>query len=327
MLERRSSDVVTLAVTPVVDLDVLGVLTELGVESIHVNGDEISAKCPGHERNVGRPDRHASWGINAITGLHYCFSCGYRGNVSTLYMDITGDKPPADLQERALLSALTAAVKEAPKSYSIVDSGSDEVDEFEWGYWVPLGPKVLRRRYLSRFAAEAYGVAFDTYRGGVVTPVFSERGDMVGGQWRLLSGPITLPTDFKKSDHLFGLGVAKSFDTVALVESPLDAVRMYSVGIPAVSSLGANVSDQQVYLLNRYWKMVVIATDNDSPGIRAGISVSSRLRRMGCPTMWFDYTGLLDADGSPAKDPGDVADDDALVRSWGNSLRVGDLSG
>ena len=37
------------------------------------DGSELVAKCPAHE------DRKPSWSINANSGQHHCFSCGWGG--------------------------------------------------------------------------------------------------------------------------------------------------------------------------------------------------------------------------------------------------------
>ena len=39
--------------------------------------------------------------------------------------------------------------------------------------------------------------------------------------------------------------------------------------------------------------------------------------------MKWNYEGLMDEEGEPAKDPGDVDDDDLLLASWARTLRMG----
>jgi DNA primase len=50
------------------------------------------------------------------------------------------------------------------------------------------------------------------------------------------------------------------------VESSFDAIRLDQVGLPAVATLGANVSNSQVELLKRYFNNIIIIADNDEAG-------------------------------------------------------------
>ena len=46
-----------------------------------------------HEQRTGKPDRHPSWSINQYTYSHFCFSCGYKGTLTSLIIDVTGEAP------------------------------------------------------------------------------------------------------------------------------------------------------------------------------------------------------------------------------------------
>lgn len=113
---------------------------------------------------------------------------------------------------------------------------------------------------------------------------------------------------------LFGLYEMRQFNRVALVESPLDAVRLYGLGIPAVSSFGAWVSPTQVELLSRNFTSVVMMLDNDKAGKESTIHTAEALRRRGTIAIPFSYRGLK------SKDPGDVEDDNMLLANWEWSL-------
>jgi hypothetical protein len=41
-----------------------------------------------HHIRTGRADNSPSWWINTETGMHICFSCGYKGNLLQLVCDI-----------------------------------------------------------------------------------------------------------------------------------------------------------------------------------------------------------------------------------------------
>jgi len=138
----------------------------------------------------------------------------------------------------------------------------------------------------------------------------------MGAQYRQKGAVYTLPEGMEKRHTLFGYHQARPFDYCAVVESPLDAVRLFQVGVPAVSSLGAWVSAEQVRLLARNFSTVYAALDNDKAGAQGVEILTAGLRKHGCAVVPWDYTGLVDAEGNPAKDVGDVASDAALVASW-----------
>ena len=73
----------------------------------------------------------------------------------------------------------------------------------------------------------------------------------------------------EKSKTLFGYHEVKDGDWAVLVESPLDAVRLFGLGIPAFAALGAWVSREQVTLMARCFSYVILALDNDKAGREA----------------------------------------------------------
>jgi DNA primase len=112
--------------------------------------------------------------------------------------------------------------------------------------------------------------------------------------------------------------IAPDFDTVCLVESPLDAVRLWQCNIPAVSSMGAGVSNLQVELLSRHYSIVVLALDNDAAGHAASQRLEFMLRKRKTASTVWRY-----AHGNGAKDVGDYRDDDDIIADFRTSYRLG----
>ena len=50
------------------------------------------------------------------------------------------------------------------------------------------------------------------------------------------------------------------------MESSFDAIRLDQVGLPAVATLGANVSSTQIELLQKYFNNIIVIADNDEAG-------------------------------------------------------------
>ncbi len=101
----------------------------------------------------------------------------------------------------------------------------------------------------------------------ITIPVHAPDGMPVGFVGRSIEGK-----DFKntpglpKSKILFNLHRIKTADMVYVVESSFDAIRLDQVGFPAVATLGANVSNVQIELLQKYFNNIVVIADNDEAG-------------------------------------------------------------
>jgi DNA primase len=134
---------------------------------------------------------------------------------------------------------------------------------------------------------------------------------------------LTQPKGLPKSTTLFGYQQVYEQDYAVLVESPLDAVRLFGLGIPAIASLGAWVSHEQVALMARCFAAVYIALDNDKAGREGAEKATDMLRRRRCAAIPWRYDGLMDEDGKPAKDVGDVVSDDHLMEAWASTQRWG----
>lgn len=103
-----------------------------------------------------------------------------------------------------------------------------------------------------------------------------------------------------KSKILFNLHRAKKHDAVYVVESSFDAIRLDQNGIPAVATLGANVSQNQTELLTKYFNNAIVIGDNDEAGKGMQEKILDRL----------GSRATLITIPSRFKDIGDMTDDD-----------------
>jgi hypothetical protein len=274
-----------------------------------------------HLKRTGRQDRHPSWSINRTTFLHSCFSCGYGGTLTNLLIDMTGSAPE-DLEETLNRESFLRRMVETRRE-------PDEVVTPELTDWVlmhrmvPVPDRMLGLKWLRRQAIDAYQVRwYQEYRQWVL-PLRGIDGTLLGAQYRQKGAVFTLPEGVPKSLTFFGHEVVKNHDYAVLVESPLDAVRLFGLGIPAFSTLGAWVSHEQVRIMARLFSHVIVALDNDKAGQDSEAVVIPMLHKAGCPAVKWDYTGLKDEEGKPAKDVGDVPDDAALLSAWDRTRRFG----
>lgn len=298
-------------------IDVRGLLEQAGVQLTRETTDELWGLCPMHEERTGRPDVHPSWSINKATAKHHCFSCGYAGSLTGLLVDLTGFAPAdleMDLNRESFFKTLADARRQPDE---VLEDSRPLLTEF--GLINHLGDvpdRMLASRYLQRWAIDAYRVRWNGDTKQWVLPMWHPSGELLGAQYRQKGAVFTLPEGMEKRHTVFGYHVARPFDHCAVVESPLDAARLFQIGVPAVALLGAWVSAEQVSLLARNFSAVYMALDNDKAGREGTEILSNGLRKHGCAAVPWCYDGLVDSEGQVAKDPGDVADDSALLASW-----------
>ncbi len=121
---------------------------------------------------------------------------------------------------------------------------------------------------------------YDAFRGRIMFPITDIRGRIIafGGralgdhQPKYLNSPETKL--YNKSRNLFGLSYArggiKKLDYAVLVEGYMDFMIPFQHGIEnLVASLGTSLTPQQVKLLGRYTREVVVSYDPDSAGLAA----------------------------------------------------------
>ena len=306
-------------------IELLNLLGDAGVQQLREGDREIAGACPRHVQRTGHADRHPSWSISKHTYKHHCFSCGYGGSLDQLLSDLTGAAPGEDLvqvlKEQSLVKRWTEARAEPrPLVESLVPRLTD------WSLLNTLRDvpqRFLERRRLKREAIDAYQVRYSADTKQVVMPIRSATGELLGAQYRQVGSVLTLPPEIPKSKTLFGYSLVSRYDFAAIVESPLDAVRLFGAGVPAVAALGAWVSADQIRLLSLAFSVVYLALDNDKAGRDGAEIVRRGLRRRHTAAVDWDYTGLVDAKGRKAKDVGDVADDDSLREAWGRTQRFG----
>jgi hypothetical protein len=105
----------------------------------------------------------------------------------------------------------------------------------------------------------------------------------------------------RKSRSLFGLQQATG-RRVFVVESPLDVARFLRYGHSAVATYGAAMSTEQLDVITRTFRQIVLAYDNDRAGWDASTTVAERLRTVyGRPALYYRYPP-----NSHGEDPGSL---------------------
>ena len=128
-----------------------------------------------------------------------------------------------------------------------------------------------------------YKLGYSEAQDMVTIPQYDPSGTIcVGFVARSVEGK-----DFKntpklpKSKILFNLHRVRTSGTAYVVESSFDAIKLHQQGIPAVATLGANVSNKQCDILLKYFNQVIVIGDNDDAGKMMGEKVLTRIGSRG----------------------------------------------
>ncbi len=119
------------------------------------------------------------------------------------------------------------------------------------------------------------GNYYDCFRNRVMTPIIDVRGNVIAFGGRVLddSKPKYVNTNdtlvYKKSNEVFGLNFAKDSgkSEIILCEGYMDVIAMNQAGFTnCVAGCGTALNSEQVNLISRYAKSVILAYDNDEAG-------------------------------------------------------------
>jgi DNA primase len=269
-------------------------LTGLGIETYGARGSEVRALCPGHLERTGKPDHNPSWSINADTGAHNCFSCGFRGSLQYLISFMNGI-PIGEAEEwiSANTSDLARRLERALEPKKVVEDSTIDLTEANLAAYGTPSFEHLKSRGLTSAAAVYHGILFDARKQCWIIPIRDRHGKLLGWQEKGVHGRYfnNYPTGIQKSRSLFGYDRYKG-GTMVVVESPLDVVRLASVGIEGgVATYGTSISQEQLNLIKGADK-VLIAMDNDEAGIRASQDILKKSLDMWFDCWFFNYSGI-----------------------------------
>lgn len=130
----------------------------------------------------------------------------------------------------------------------------------------------------ARLARKGQKGYYDNFRNRVMTPIIDVRGNVIAFGGRVLddSKPKYINTGdtlvYKKTNELFALNFAKDSkeDALILCEGYMDVIAMHQAGFTnAVAGCGTALTTEQVRLISRYAKEVILTYDADEAGQKA----------------------------------------------------------
>jgi len=279
------------------------VLSGSGINIEKEAESEYVVFCPFHSNH-----RTPAAEINKFSGLFFCFSCSHTADLIELVMHCSN---------RTYFEAIRFIKSKEVEVDILSDISSKLVEKEEWSEFDinvidRLSDQALSNdrakqyfdgRKITENSIKKFKLGYSENQDMVTIPVHNHDGLCVGFVARSISGKEFKNTPgLPKSKLLFNLNRIKNASRVYVVESSFDAIRLDQVGLPAVATLGANVSSKQISLLQKYFNDIVIIADNDDAGNNMKQKILERLN---------NSVSIINLE-SKYKDIGDMDDSDII---------------
>jgi DNA primase len=257
--------------------------------------------CPFHPNN-----RTPAGEVDKRSGMFFCFSCHKIADFVEFVTHTSGRTYfeavrfiKSKESESDISQEITKSLIKEPEFVMF-----DELIIKRLSVQALESPRAMRYyvgRNISEESIKKFSLGFSEKQDMLTIPVHAPDGMPVGFVGRSVEGK-----DFKntpglpKSKVLFNLHRVKTADRVYVVESSFDAIRLDQCGLPAVATLGSNVSNIQINLLQKYFNNIIVIADNDE----AGENMKTKLvKKLGSRITVVSLDNKY-------KDIGDLSDDD-----------------
>lgn len=262
--------------------------------------------CPYHNNN-----RTPAGEVSKESGLFFCFGCQQTATLQEIVMKMSNRSYFESLryikskEQESDITQIVAKQLYTPPTFVQYD----EVIIKRLNSQALESPRAMRYfdgRLVTKSSVSKFNLGYSEKQDMVTIPVHSPEGMVIGFVGRSLEGK-----DFKntpglpKSKTLFNLHRVKANDKVYVVESSFDAIRLDQVGMPAVATLGATISKNQVELLEKYFNEIYLIADNDEAGKSMSKKMIDRLK---------SRVSIIQLD-TKYKDIGDMQDSDIIKLS------------
>jgi DNA primase len=243
------------------------VLSGSGIEIESEVDSDYLIFCPYHNNY-----RTPAGEIDKSTGIFFCFSCHKVADLTEFVMHTSNRTYFESVRYIKSKETETDLVLDINKKLHVKPDyvQFDQVIIKRLNQQALDSPRAMRYysgRLISEESVKKFNLGFSEKQDMVTIPVHSPDGIEVGFVGRSVEGK-----DFKntpglpKSKILFNLHRVKTSSKIYVVESSFDAIRLDQCGFPAVATLGANVSNYQIDLLQKYFNHVIVVGDNDAAG-------------------------------------------------------------
>lgn len=277
-------------------------LAQHGVDRFHIfrnNGENIQTNCPFHKNGQ---ERKPSFGINGEIDKCHCFSCGWAGTIEEMISELYGYQDEGKFGKRWLIKRFnTVEIETRPnimegfngrnnitirnnndihrfkqhiQGNKSSEQYSGEITEEELDKYRYIHPYMYERKMDDR-VIEIFDVGYDKETECITFPIRDKNGNCLFIARRSVNTKFfSYPQGVEKP--LYGLYELYQLDEfpkeIYICESMIDAITIWTHCDKYAVALNGLGNDLQFSQLNNMPnRTFILATDNDSAGIKARI--------------------------------------------------------
>lgn len=288
---------------------VRSVIESVGIRISAETATDYLCFCPFHS-NYDSP----AFTVGTENGLYMCHNPGctanHGGNLHKLVMLLSSKNAVEArrfvLGKRVNARPLIDYIEEMYEPKELKRIPVDVVDKMVDNlHKSPRAMQYLSSRGFDDETINHFKVGYDPKIDMIVVPIFDKDGNPISFNGRSIEGKsFRLGKGVPRNEIIYNLHNAKKYGTAIVCESQFDVMRIHQAGFPnAVCFFGSHISKTQGKILQRYFERVIIMTDADPAGRKAGHTLSQMLRGVSVEWAIHDW-GVIYPDN--AKDAGDM---------------------
>lgn len=256
-------------------IDIIKLLDTLKVDYKSAGSDNVRIYCLNAQQHNNGIDNDPSLQIHIHTGVMHCFSCGYKGYITTLiknHLNLSDDMDVLYfLHKFTLGESLDTSRLTTRTSTGIIKEEENKGIEYPKHRSAINNPYLIKRGFTNKEIEEwDIGIINDSNpkfirnNGWVYIPI-NQDGELKNYFLRNPFGKDKIYGPFPKKMLLAGLDKITNYDKIYVLEGIFKAMAFRKTRSQAVASLGNQLSKEQLELLKKF-KTVVIVPDNDRAG-------------------------------------------------------------
>lgn len=244
-------------------------------------GDNILCTCPFHKEGLERTPACNVLNTKSIAeveyGTYYCFACKAAGPLSKL-IGKCFDQDEIEQQsfgEQWLLERFgNVFIQEQEYLPEIeLNKSSTNLLENTLENYVYDDPRAIRylteKRRISPEVIQYFRIGFNKKTDSITFPCWNEKNKLVGVFERnIYTKHFHIPEISPKPVYLLNEIIKNNYTTVYVVESQINALTLWSWGIPAVALFGTGSKEQYEILHRSGIRNFILAFDGDEAGRR-----------------------------------------------------------
>lgn len=267
------------------------------LRDVKPTGNNIMVTCPIH--NEGQENK-PSCGITAHemrrhngskleAGTVNCFTCGYVASLPEFISNVLGYDDRGRSGFKWLAGRYHSVKIEHRKPIQILPKKekiqqTKIIEESELVKYRYAHPYMYRRGLCDKFI-EIFDIGYCIESDSITFPIKNNIGECLFIQKRSVQGKRFENDKNASKSTLYGIDVlnrlAPNASEITIVESPIDVITLWQWGIPALGTLQAIPTQQQLDIINRLpAKSIILAQDNDEAGEVGATRMREKIKKV-----------------------------------------------